>query len=809
MSTRRALLIGCPTGALRGVEHDLEVMSSALAHRDFEITTLHGDAATRAGIIAAIEALTRASARGDGALLYFSGHGGLAHNPDYHADRGVEARLQFLVPTDIYESTDGDFRGILDVELARLLAALTRRTPNVSVILDCCHAARMFRGFTPRSLDHLWSVGLASHLQGLAARGLLRREFVEANPFAVRVVAAGASQPAFEYDNPAGARVGVLTEALARALEESRGHAITWDALARRVRALVRAVIPEQRAEVEGPVHRLLFSTEERVSTGTLTFALDRGVPYLRGGALLGVEPGDVFAVLSPSDRSGALAVVEIAEVDATRARVRVDAKSTDDALVDGLPAVPLRRARRRYAVRVVCEQTEMRATVETAINASRDLRISDTAPHEPTVATLTIQGDAIAVSTRDGRVWGPAPCTTASLELALENIQAIGHALDVRALETGVDRNQVPEREYQLGWGRVRNGICEPLKLSGASVFEGDAVYVRVENLSDAPLYVTVFDIGLSYRVTLLSAAEPTGVELRPRHVYVLGADGSGRIVGLPFHWPAAVSRETSRRESFMVFLGTAPLDLRALESPGLRAGPGLRPTLQRPGRASERKCMFRYAIEHIDFTAHPVRECRGDGPYELDERPDAAAIPRGAALDAEERSLKLLLDTFTVERDGVWQIDALALARQGDGRLIAVASTAVVSDVSSRSVLFRGRASTALHLALWISRVNGPQLALDRALQRAEWVRALGDDGVIQLDETCPCDPLALAERSASVFARARGLLLERRDDLRGVYRTQLLATGRFGLGRHPRRGCIHTGSARLAYRVLAARR
>src|SRR3954451_8056059 len=128
-------------------------MTGLLERRGFEVRLCAGGDATRAGILAAYERLISDVRDGDAALVYYSGHGGFARPGKAAAAQRVDdleitgppPDLQFIVPVDYHESSETDFRGITAVELSVLLARLTERTHNATVVLDCCHSAHMSR----------------------------------------------------------------------------------------------------------------------------------------------------------------------------------------------------------------------------------------------------------------------------------------------------------------------------------------------------------------------------------------------------------------------------------------------------------------------------------------------------------------------------------------------------------------------------------------------------------------------------------------------------------------------------------------
>jgi hypothetical protein len=259
---RTALLIGSQTHGLTGVRNDVEMMADVLAGRGYTAVRCVGEQATRAGILDAYERLICDARPDDAVVVYYSGHGGLAMAPPRHGARSPT--LQFIVPTDYAGSAGSDFRGITSPELSVLLVRLVNATRNVTVIVDACHAAHLSRD-DELSVKALYSpvyLDVAEQLDRLRQRGLdLGVLDVLGNQGAVRVVACGREQSAFEYTNADGHRIGLFTESLGRALTEVGDRSVSWAALLPRIRARVRAEVPWQRPEAEGPADRLLFRT--------------------------------------------------------------------------------------------------------------------------------------------------------------------------------------------------------------------------------------------------------------------------------------------------------------------------------------------------------------------------------------------------------------------------------------------------------------------------------------------------------------------------------------------------------------------
>src|SRR4051794_16993835 len=252
--TRKALLIGAQTNGLIGVLNDVEAMAAALEPRGFQVERLVTPDATRQAILDAYEKLIADASPDDGFVLYYSGHGGRAQSAD-----GPD--LQFIVPDDYDDSGEDDFRGITGVELSVRLARLTNVALNTTVVVDCCHAAHMSRQTEMRVKAllrpprvRLTYDTVRRHNARMAAEGLrIDLRSLISNPHAVRVVACSPSESAWEGTNRDGVEMGLLTDALSRALRNAESLRVNWSTLIGTVRRQVQELQPVQRPEAEGP----------------------------------------------------------------------------------------------------------------------------------------------------------------------------------------------------------------------------------------------------------------------------------------------------------------------------------------------------------------------------------------------------------------------------------------------------------------------------------------------------------------------------------------------------------------------------
>jgi hypothetical protein len=98
---------------------------------------LLNDQATKQGIQKGIEWLAKTAGNGDLAIFYYSGHG--ASDPDNTNDEEPDRKDEFLCPHDC-GSEPGMATFIRDDELREWLAAVSKKTDRVAVILDSCHS---------------------------------------------------------------------------------------------------------------------------------------------------------------------------------------------------------------------------------------------------------------------------------------------------------------------------------------------------------------------------------------------------------------------------------------------------------------------------------------------------------------------------------------------------------------------------------------------------------------------------------------------------------------------------------------------
>lgn len=582
--TRRALLIGCPTFGLEGVEDDVDRVDVALRLYDFERRHVTGPAATRDAILAALRRLIADTDADDAVLVYYSGHGGLAENRAArrivldgrpHAAIPEPSRYQYIVPVD---HGPGNFRGIFSAELSALLAELTAITTNVTVVLDCCHATgtALAPRFRARAIPLPWAGDISEHLAWLRAQGYdlsMRATAVEGNPHAVRLVACAANQRAYEVaDDEHGTRGGLLTGAFVELLREVHGGLPpSWDAIGKAIRERVRLKMSGQHPDVLGPKDRRLFTCEALARVDAFAYFEHNGEPRLRAGALHGIRTGDRFLVMpinaAVPDSDLALAELEADDVGAHVTRVKLSTRIGGAALPPGARAIRSHTEHRRHPVRVYGGGLFV-APLTAAIAASPRLQLA--ASDEPALAGITAAPsgalelrDDHGVLVRRDRADEDAWPALAPIVRTLEQLARVRELLELRGAD-GPGFLSPPI----VAWGRIRPDGVEWLPADGATLHAGDRLVVKITSACQLPIHASVLGVGVDRSITLQSAAMPHGVPLREGETYVLGRDSSGQLLGLPLQWPDHTDSSEPQPLALTIVATDLPVDLRSLES-------------------------------------------------------------------------------------------------------------------------------------------------------------------------------------------------------------------------------------------------
>jgi hypothetical protein len=823
---KRALLIGSQTGGLSGVHADVRLVDEALTRLGFEIRPAIEDAATAEGIRGRYRELIEDTGSDDVAVVYYSGHGARQPNPLWGTDRTLPRWLQYVVPTDFADRSGNQVRCILAEELSLLQQELTAKSRNVTVILDCCHSARMSRDPTllPKANEHLTTPD-ADLVQRWRRLYPAARE-TDDNPDAVRVVACGPDQVAYESWNPTlASRHGALTSALAGVLTHTDAASWTWlDAI-----EILRSEMPGgsfQRPTVEGPADRRIFSLSRRGGSGVLPVRMADGVAMLPDAAIFGVAVGDTYALVGPD--GDAAAPVTTATVQRLVGGCAV--LHLDGIAVAELPALttawPRSVAFGRRPVAVRGPADAERAGLLAELERSIRIRLADDA--DTLLATIRLDEDGVQVLDAGGQPLYTTPLTgTERVRAAVTDVDRLALAEHIRSFPNGAGEAELP-CDVTVTLFRVLSDGSEIAVRPGEHLFTGDRLQVRA--MTAAPRrYVSVFDIGIAGAVTQLSTAEPDGVTLTAHVPYDLGRDWRGG--GIFLNWPRRIPVDTPRAESLLVIITDAKVDrLADLGQRGVSRGRNdstsalarliSNLSVGRRDMVPVENSPIRHRVQRFDFMLHPTtRPADGEPTFEIDERPDpsfrlvvpraASAVPRRLAIRLADLTVhsnrsflssRVRVDTMVISavpKDSGKQFHAqtMRFPRVHDGDRLPI----------DNALLYEGPVDRFVDIALWVAKDDR------RDLDLAELIAAQANSEEVA-EAISTIAVLAVAQPSAALVAGSAGAvaLLVRTaahiiDQLRGssigVYRTSLLPHEGFGvngagngIGRRPVDGLIH---------------
>lgn len=619
----KGLLIGSPTEGLTGCENDIALMKEVLSQPGAQLDVRYGKEATRDSILTGYRALIESAGSDDTVIVYYSGHGGIIANPEA-GKPGEPNHYQCIVPWDFAPPWGAEFRGITGMELSELLAALTQKTKNVTVILDCCHSARMSRslGARSRALRDPLPGDIRAHLARLRAAGIaLKSGGPEGNPDAVRLVACGMFQSAWEYPSEGGNVCGAMTEAFHRAFREAEGSRVTWEALGRRVRDRVLSQFSAQRPEIEGPVTRYLFSTEVREKDGRLGVLQRPSGVFLQGGLVMDVRVGDTYDLYPQADNKPPFARAEVKRVGPATSLLALTPASAE--IPEGAQAVLVKRTAGRAPISLA-DPEPVRSALARAVESCPLTKVAE--ENDTPLATLLVREGRLEIRDRSDALLSSPASVAAALPTLGASLRSIAIASAMRKLE-GCPAAPFTREDYLITWGVVRDGQEVPLEQVGARLKSGASMFIRIENRGARTLYFTVFDIGVSQKVSLLSDSLPSGVPLVPGDPpYVLGLDESYVLSGWPVDWPqqVPVHRERdggAREEELVVLITDRPQDFRPAETEGVRSlGKGRALTTGELDFAQIFSAVTRevdpkvppaaYQVEHIQFYLEPPQE-------------------------------------------------------------------------------------------------------------------------------------------------------------------------------------------------------
>ena len=425
---KRALLIGInrykAVPGLQGSVNDVETMREILVSRwGFQprnIAMLTDENATRAAVLAALNALVQAAGPADSVYFHYSGHGSQVQDLNGDEADGLD---ETIVPQD---GRSGDVRDIVDDELDTIFSRLRAR--SAIIVLDSCHSGTATRGLQihTRSIPQDNRVELyRAGATAVSTRGIV--------PFRKSrfVVMGGAAANEEALDGEVDGRYhGFFTYSLARALTTSPSSASPRQVFAGVARELGRIQANYGRSsmpdpQLEAPPEALDLPLFSATDSGGSPAAEAPGprLPWvvanpaganqltLINGALLGAAPGASWAIYPPGETQftpgQAIATARITELTGRDARAVVSSQTRpiagESRAVVSMPAP----AAVGVAIRIMDMPGEQRARVADVLK--RNIRnLALVGPAQPARFLVDMQGSVVRLLSADGlRVLG------------------------------------------------------------------------------------------------------------------------------------------------------------------------------------------------------------------------------------------------------------------------------------------------------------------------------------------------------------------------------------------------------------------
>ena len=536
--TKRALLIGInkykAVPKLQGSLNDIETMRQILLTRwgfaDKNISVVTDEAATRAGMLAALEQLAKDAGPNDTIYFHYSGHGSQVEDlngdePDDHLD-------ETLVPQD---GRTAGVRDITDDELDAVFSRMAAK--NAFIVLDSCHS-----GTATRSLD----IRTRSIPQDSRVDIYKKAEDAKPKTRAIvpvitsrYIVMTGAASHQEALDGPVDGRYhGFFTYSLAKSLSSAGPGASPREVFTgveqelKRIQThFGRSSMPEPQLEAPPDlIEKALFGSSPAASagpgngTGARLPWLDvmpgeAGLVTLINGPLLGAAPGSTWSLYPPGETrfapGHALAVATVTQLNGKDSTAKVQSSAgkipARARAVSLLPAptgqrIPIRLLDMPPDTRTVVEET-LRTNIKDVdlVGPDQAARFSVDV-EDSTLRLLAADGMQVVGTFGLNEPWGTGMATVISRSANASELLTLDNPssqlkIDVRVATAVKPKPTVSTRGIKVV-GDTRAAKYH-IRKSGKPRTEHNSLQLEVRVNADA--YITIVDVDSEGGVNLL----------------------------------------------------------------------------------------------------------------------------------------------------------------------------------------------------------------------------------------------------------------------------------------------------------------
>ncbi|MCU0633951.1 MAG: caspase family protein, partial [Gemmatimonadaceae bacterium] len=612
MPTRRALCIGINDyphlRPLEGCVNDARLLRATLIDTfefpEAHVAILENEAATRQGILDALDALIANTGPDDIVVIGYAGHGSQMTDLEFDEPSGLDSTLQ---PWDT-EGWQGENRDITDDELALKLEALGAKTRYITLLVDACHSGTITRDGTGGAARSTRPDTRPASALGRPPVPLPRaRGAVASGPSGwvpitdkyVLIAGCRDDELAREYYPPElGGSVthGALTWFLVQALRTA-SPGTTYRDVFERVASQVNAANAAQHPQMEGKADREIFGvTEFAPARYVRLVARDGDQLTLGAGVAQGVTVGSQYAIHAPGTKdattSTPLGLVEVTSVAVVTAQAHlleevdpdsfgIDARAFEtrhafgtfhlDVAVDataGDAGGALRDALADSTLIGMTERTGPGVIRAQLLPARAHVSADDPVPRagalaEPMWAVLDESGDLLMPLKSVGDV-----------RTVRENLETIARYRQALALENPSPESALRGKFRLELLTRTAAGewvVAEPDVAGGQVVYtEGDPIGFRLVSTHTAPVFFALVDFEPTGAVTpLRPGPHARGSQLKlDREQRVDIGPGMSTVPtvtwpkGFPFVDSVDHAREAECFETIKLFITETPAD-------------------------------------------------------------------------------------------------------------------------------------------------------------------------------------------------------------------------------------------------------
>ena len=536
--TKRALLIGInkykAVPKLQGSLNDIETMRQILLTRwgfaDKNIVVLTDEAATRDGMLAALEQLAKVAGPNDTVYFHYSGHG--SQVDDLNGDEPDDHLDETLVPQD--GRTPG-IRDITDDELDAIFARMAAK--NAFIVLDSCHS-----GTATRSLDiRTRSVPQDSRID-------IYKKAEEAKPktraivpviTSRYVVMTGAASHQEALDGPVDGRYhGFFTYSLAKSLSAAGPGASPREVFTgveqelKRIQThFGRSSMPEPQLEAPPDlIEKTLFGAAPATHAGAGNSPLARlpwlevlpgegGLVTLLNGPLLGAAPGSTWSLYPPGETrftpGHALALATVTQINGKDSTAKLQSSAGKIPVRARAIALLPAPTGQRIPIRLLEMPPDTRKVVETTLRSNvQDVDL--VGPDQPARFSVDVADSSLRLLAADGmqvigtfglnESWGAGMATVISRSTNASELLTLDNPssqlkVDVRVATAVKPKATVSTRGITV----VANTQAAQYHIRTSDKPRTEHNSLQLEIRVNADAYVTIVDVDSEGGVNLL----------------------------------------------------------------------------------------------------------------------------------------------------------------------------------------------------------------------------------------------------------------------------------------------------------------